>query len=131
MIAAKQTLGTAAMVGSVLQRPSTSRQELAGHILGTRPVMRPSIQVPASITQSSPVQTLKQDIAKFNEPVTDKTLVDVVADRQIKKAKNKATKQQSYMSAKQIGKNTGEQLRKEVGNSPLRRFFSSSKQKKE
>ena len=131
VIAAKQTLGTAAMVGSVLQRPSTSRQELAGHILGTRPVMRPSIQVPASITQSSPVQTLKQDIAKFNEPVTDKTLVDVVADRQIKKAKNKATKQQSYMSAKQIGKNTGEQLRKEVGNSPLRRFFSSSKQKKE
>lgn len=131
VIAAKQTLGTAAMAGSVLQRPSTSRQALAGHILGARPVTRPSIQVPASITQSSPVQTLKQDIAKFKEPVTDKTLVDVVADRQIKKAENKAPKQQSYMATKQIGKNTGEQLRKEVGDSPLRRLFSSSKQKKE
>lgn len=131
MIAAKQTLSKAAMTGSVLQRPSVSRQVIAGHILGSKHSASPVVQVPASISQSSAVQTLKQDIERNNAPLTDKTVFDVVVDRQINKAEKKWKKEKPYAVTKEIGKNTGEALRSKVESNSLRRFFSSSKQNKE
>ena len=130
-IAAKQTLGKAAMASSQLQRPSASRQALAGHILGVRPATRPSVQVPMTITQSAPVQALKQDIEKYSKPITDKTLQEVVSDKIVDRQIKKAEKQTPYVVTKQLGKNTGEMLRKEKESSSLRRLFRSSKRKKE
>lgn len=125
--AARQTLDTAATAGSLVHTPSKSRQALAGHILGARPVQRPTLQAPTSVAQSSPVQTLKQDIKKYSEPLTDKTLQDIVSDNVVDHQIKKAEKQVPYDVTRQLGKNTGETLRKTVSSNSLRRFFQSSK----
>lgn len=133
--ATKQALGKVPVSSSVLQIPSTSRQVIASHALGNKPVTRPIVQAPASIAQISAVQALKQDIAKYNQPVTDQTVTEFVSeklvDRQIQKAQKRAEKQAPYVVTRQVGKNTGEALRKGIESSSLRRVFRSSKQKKD